>query len=152
MVTKHEDITSTVDFEAGLWVFNVPAEIVKGMTCTLHVNRETLKAIAAHDGTAYWASEGEVTSKGRVKGEAIEWKVQEPHEFGEDGREAWDYRATFERFAVALVEVATGQHDLNDAIEEQALRVLMGRAAAGEDHEVNDCIIQVALFGKVIYG
>jgi siroheme synthase (precorrin-2 oxidase/ferrochelatase) len=78
--------------------------------------------------------------------------VLDPHEYAESGGEVRRYRATFERFAVALVEVATGQHDLNDAIEEQALRVLMGRAAADEDHEVNDCIIQVALFGKVVYG
>jgi hypothetical protein len=98
------------------------------------------------DGTSYWASEG------WIKGEAIEWKVQESHEYGENGREVWKYRATFERFAVALVEVATGKHNLNDDIEEQALRLLMGRAEAYEDHEVNDCVIQVALFGKVIYG
>ena len=146
MVTKHEDIMSTVDLAASIWVYNVPTEIVKGMPTTIHVNRETLKAIANHDGTAYWAAAGE------VEGEAIEWKVQEAHEYGEDGREVKRYRATFERFAVALVEVATGQQDLNADTERQALMLLMGQAEAYEDHEVNDCIIQVALFGKVIYG
>ena len=146
MVTKHEDIMSTVDMEAGLWVYNVPTEIVKGMPTTLHVNRETLVDIVCMDGTAYWAKTG------GIKGEAIEWAPFEAFEYGEDGREVLKYRATFERFAVALVEVAMGQHDLNDDIERQALMTLMGKVEPGDDHQANDCIIQVALFGKVIFG
>lgn len=146
MVTMHESITSTVDFNTGEWLYNVPAALPTAGTAVFQVNRETLKSIAGNDGTAYWAADG------KVKGEAIEWKVQEAHEYGDNGKERTRYRATFERLAVALVEVAMGKHDLSTEMVQQALMMLTGQAEAYEDEEVNDCIIQVALFGKVIYG
>ena len=146
MVTKHEDIMSTVNFKTGVHVYNVPFEMVEGFTTTFHVDQVTLQRIAQNDGTSYWAADGD------IKGSAIEWKVQESHEYGENGREVLKYRATYERFAVALVEVATGKHNFWESIEHHALMVLMGQTDPSEDCEANDCIIQVALFGKVIYG
>ena len=108
------------------------------------VTREMLIDLCESDGTAYWAKSG------KVAGEAIEWAPIEPHEFGEDGKEVRKYRATFERLAVALVEVADGQHTNRDTAAECAEALSDGQWIAGND--VSDCVIQVALFGEVVYG
>jgi hypothetical protein len=137
MVTKHENITSTVDFETGEWVYNVTRQV--------RINREMVLGVLDMDGTGYWARDG------KVQGDAIIWTVHEAHEYGENGKEQMKYRATFERLAKAIVEIAEGKHNLWGSIEEECRESIdEGAWIAGTD--VNDCVIQVALFGKVIYG
>ena len=132
----HADIQSSWNMETGEVVYMVPG--------IRRVTREMLTDLCGADGTAYWAK------CGRVAGEAIEWTVVEPHEFGEDGKEVWKYRATFERLAVALVEVSEGKHTNRDTADECAESIAEGHWIAGND--VSDCVIQVALFGEVVYG
>lgn len=132
----HADITSTLNMDTGQVAYNVPT--------TRRVTREMLTDLCEQDGTAYWAKSG------KVAGEAIEWTPIEPHEYGDDGKEVRKYRATFERLAVALVEVADGKHTNSSTAEECAEALSEGQWIAGND--VSDCVIQVALFGEVVYG
>ena len=124
------------DMATGEVVYNVPT--------VRAVSRQMLEALCASDGTAYWALSG------KVAGGAIEWAPLDPHEFGENGKPVRKYRATFERLAVALVEVADGKHTNGEIAAECVEALAAGKWTAG--HDVSDCVIQVALFGKVVYG
>ena len=132
----HADIQSSWNTETGEVVYMVPG--------IRRVTREMLVDLLEQDGTAYWAKSG------KVAGEAIEWSPIEPHEFGEDGKEVRKYRATFERLAVAMVEVSAGEHTNRDTADECLECIAEGHWIAGVD--VADCVIQVALFGEVVYG
>jgi hypothetical protein len=137
MNTRHENITSTLNLETGEHVYNVPRS-------TVPVSRQMLLDILDMDGTGYWAKAG------KVSGEALTWTVRDAHEYDERGREVRTYRATFERLAVAIVEVADGEHGLRDDIVAEVTESLEeGEWLAGQD--VNDCVIQAALFGEVLY-
>jgi hypothetical protein len=109
------------------------------------ISRETLREITTYDGTAYWARAGEATERG------IRWTVLEPHEIMPDGREPLVYRATWRELAEALIAVATGKAQVWDEIRDYAGEVLLGNEPA-DAPDTNDVIIQMALFGRVIYG
>ena len=49
-----------------------------------------------------------------------------------------------------MVEVADGKHTNGDTAAECAEALSEGQWVAGND--VSDCVIQVALFGEVVYG
>jgi hypothetical protein len=124
----------------------ITGEVYYTFVREVRVDQDTVRAIVENDGTAYWASDGEISAGG-----SIVWTVQEPHEYGDDGRMVRKYRATFDRIAKALVEIADGEHGLRDDLEEEAREILRD-ADAAIGAEVNDCVVQVALFGKVVYG
>ena len=130
------ETTITLNTETGACTYNV--------TTTARVSHETLLEVLENNGTRYWASDAQ------WDGSRITWWEQEAHRYNEDGTQTRRHSTTWERLAEALVSVAAGDHGLRDDLEEEAREILSTGDAAG--CEVCDCVIQVALFGKVVYG
>lgn len=132
------EITITLNMETGAVRYVVPRPAVE-------VPEQWIRQIVEEDGTAYWARSG------RTLGASIVWKVHEAHEYGANGRDRIRYTATFEQIAAAVAQVADGKVECWDSVKDQVREAL----ATGEwlcDTDAHDVILQVALFGKVIYG
>ena len=111
---------------------------------TISIPEEMIVAMLQHDGTAYWAERAHFSN-----GIATWWE-QEAHRYNDDGTQSRMHTATYERIAEAMTEVADGQHTNTDIANECAYALREGSWTAGSD--VADCVIQAAMFGKVIYG
>lgn len=92
----------------------------------------------------YWADSADVDTK-RQTYTVVETEAHNSYET------AVEHSIPFQKIAQALTDLATGMADVNVAIQQQLADVLSGKRD-DVDSEAADCVVQVAVFGEIIYG
>ena len=106
------------------------------------VSDELIDYIITDAGTGYWQQSGKVDLAART----LVVRCEDP-----DEDKMMTKTLSFDDLVLALCKLADGRVQINSGIRAMAEAVLM-EEDADYDADLGDCMIQVAMFGDVVFG